>query len=172
MPRNIEVKLQVADLGALHAAARALGATGPTLLAQDDTFYAVPQGRLKLRRFADGSGELIHYHRPDLPGQRASDYVRAEVATPAALHDALVRAFGDGIVKGRVRKQRWLYLLGATRIHLDRVQDLGDFLELEVVLLPQASDAWGEAEANRLLGALGVAGLPRIAGAYLDLLPA
>jgi adenylate cyclase class IV len=87
---------------------------------------------------------------------------------PAALREALVRAFG---VRGRVRKQRLLLLAGPARIHLDRVEGLGDFLEVEVVLRDGQTEAEGVAIADRLLQRLGVAPEQQVAGAYLDLLP-
>lgn len=69
--------------------------------------------------------------RADTEGPKLSNYVRAATADPAALREALTRACGQ---IGRVREARWLLLSGQTRIHLDRVEGLGDFLELEVVL--------------------------------------
>ena len=87
---------------------------------------------------------------------------------PAALREALTRAQG---AIGRVRKTRWLLLTGQTRIHLDHVEGLGDFLELEVVLRDGQSEAEGEAIADELLARLGVAPSQRLAGAYLDLRP-
>jgi adenylate cyclase class IV len=124
-------------------------------------------GRLKLRRSPTAAAELIHYHRPDTGEAKASDYVRVPVPDPAALREALTRACG---LLGRVRKQRWLLLAGATRIHLDRVEGLGDFMELEVVLREGQSDADGATIAEALMQPLGLADAPRLAGAYLDLL--
>lgn len=169
MPRNIEIKARIPSIEALLPNARALADGAETLIEQDDTFFTVPQGRLKLRQFADGSAELIHYHRPDTSEAKASDYVRVGVPEPAALREALARACG---LRGRVQKQRWLLLSGATRIHLDRVQGLGDFMELEVVLRDGQSDEEGQAIAEALMQALGLADAPRLAGAYLDLLAA
>jgi adenylate cyclase class IV len=170
MPRNIEIKARIAGVDALLPRAQALadGGRAPTLIEQDDQFFRVPQGhgRLKLRRFADGSAELIHYQRPDATEARASDYVRVPVPDAEALAEALTRALGAA---GRVRKRRWLLLAGQTRIHLDRVQGLGDFLELEVVLRDGQSDAEGRAIAEHLLRELGLADAPRLAGAYVDL---
>jgi len=167
MPRNIEIKARIASVEALLPRARELADGVETLIEQDDSFFNVPQGRLKLRQFADGSAELIHYHRADTSEAKASDYVRVGVPEPAALREALARACG---LRGRVRKQRWLLLRGATRIHLDRVEGLGDFMELEVVLREGQSDDEGQAIAEALMQALGLADAPRLAGAYLDLL--
>ena len=169
MPRNIEVKARIASVEALLPRARAVAGSEPELIVQDDTFFSVPHGRLKLREFADGSAELIHYHRPDTGDAKASDYVRVVVSEPAALREALARGCG---LLGRVQKQRWLLLAGATRIHLDRVAGLGDFMELEVVLQDGQSDAQGSATAEALMRELGLADAERVAGAYMDLLAA
>jgi adenylate cyclase len=167
--RNVEIKARVADRAAVESRAAALADRGPFDLAQDDTFFACANGRLKLRELASDRGELIHYERPDLGGPKLSNYVIAKTSEPAALREALSRAWGVG---GRVCKQRRLYLLGRTRIHLDRVEGLGDFLELEVVLEPSQSVAEGEAEARRIMAALGVTAGDLVSDAYVDLLAA
>ena len=170
MPRNIEIKASIDSIEALLPRARALADGEPVTIAQDDSFFTVPQGRLKLRQFADGSAELIHYHRADSADSadtKASDYVRVPVPDPAALREALARACG---LLGRVQKERLLLLAGNTRIHLDRVTGLGDFMELEVVLHAGQSDADGAATAEALMDALGLADANRLAGSYLDLM--
>ena len=169
MPRNIEIKAVIDSVEAVLPRATAMAGFPAELIEQDDTFFSVPKGRLKLRQFADGSAELIHYHRPDSGQAKASDYVRVAAPEPDALREALARGCG---VLGRVQKQRWLLLLGQTRIHLDRVLGLGDFMELEVVLHDGQSDADGAAVAESLMQALGLANAPRLAGAYMDLLVA
>lgn len=167
MARNVEIKARVDSIDVLLPRARALAGGEPQCLAQDDTFFHVPHGRLKLRQFDDGSAELIHYHRPDTGDAKLSDYVRTPVSDPASLRAALERALGT---RGRVIKQRLVLLAGATRIHLDRVDGLGEFIELEVVLRDEQSERDGAVIAERLMHELGLARAPRIAGAYLDLL--
>jgi predicted adenylyl cyclase CyaB len=167
--RNIEIKARIASIDTLLPTACALAGSEPELITQDDSFFRVAHGRLKLRRFADGSAELIHYHRPDDVASRASDYVRVPVPDADALAEALTRANG---LLGRVRKQRWLLRVGQTRIHVDRVEGLGDFMELEVVLQAGQPDRWGHDEAERLMQALGLGQAERLGGAYLDLLSA
>jgi len=166
--RNVEVKARLPDgIEALLPRARALADGPEQRVEQDDTFFACTHGRLKLRDFGDGRGELIAYERADDEGPKLSDYVRAPTSDPAALRQALTRATG---AIGRVRKTRWLLLAGQTRIHLDRVDGLGEFMELEVVLRGDQSLAEGERIAERLLAQLGIAASQRVAGAYLDLL--
>jgi adenylate cyclase class IV len=167
MARNVEVKARIASVEALLPRARALADASERLIEQDDTFFACANGRLKLRDFGNGTGELIHYQRADTTGPKLSDYVRVPTSDPAALREALARAHG---VIGQVRKTRWLLIAGATRIHLDRVEGLGDFLELEVVLREGQGVQEGEAIAERLLRDLGIDPAQRLAGAYLDLL--
>jgi predicted adenylyl cyclase CyaB len=173
MPRNIEVKARISSVQELLPRAMRVAGTGAERIEQDDTFFRVPHGRLKLRQFADGSAELIHYHRPDSAAAKASDYVRTAVPDAAALREALSRGCG---VLGRVRKTRLLVLVNQagfhTRIHLDQVHDLGDFMELEVVLADGQSDAQGAAHAELVMQQLGLHDAPREAGAYLDLLQA
>jgi len=173
MPRNIEIKARLPHgIDALLPQAQALAGSTPELIAQDDTFFEVPHGRLKLRQFADGSAELIHYQRADTADAKASDYVRVPAPDPTALREALARGCG---LLGRVRKQRRLLLVDDTagfhtRIHLDRVEGVGDCMELEVVLKEGQSDAQGMAVAEALMASLGLQHAPRLAGAYLDLL--
>jgi adenylate cyclase class IV len=167
MPKNVEIKARVADLDAVEARVRPLATSGPFELAQDDTFFPCAEGRLKLRELAPDRGELIFYARPDTAGPKVSDYTLVPTSTPGLLREALAAALG---VLGRVVKARRLYLVGRTRVHLDRVMGLGEFLELEVVLADTEDVAVGEAEARHILTELGVAPEDLVVGAYLDLL--
>jgi len=168
MPANVEIKARIASVQALLPRALALSEDKHAqLIHQDDSFFTVPHGRLKLRVFADGTGELIHYHRADADGPKVSDYVISAITEPDTLREALERACG---LLGRVRKERILVLVGQTRVHLDRVEGLGDFLELEVVLQAGQAEAHGEAIARALMVQLAVPESALVAGAYLDLL--
>jgi predicted adenylyl cyclase CyaB len=167
MPRNIEIKARVDSPPLLRARAAALATDGPKEIAQDDTFFACDHGRLKLRAFADGSGELIFYRRADLSGPKASFYVLTRTQDPDGLREALTLAYGQA---GRVIKQRTLFLVGRTRIHLDRVEGLGDFVELEVVLADGDSAEDGAREATALMARLGIDETQLADGAYVDLL--
>ncbi|MES2718179.1 MAG: class IV adenylate cyclase [Pseudomonadota bacterium] len=170
MPANVEIKARIPSVDALLPLAQALSDDKHLQrIHQDDSFFAVPHGRLKLRVFGDGSGELIHYLRPDATGPKLSDYVLVPAPEPDSLREALARACG---LIGRVRKHRILALVGPTRIHLDQVEGLGDFLELEVMLQAGQTEAEGTAIAHDLMARLGVLPDQLVQGAYLDLLRA
>lgn len=169
MPRNVEIKARLDSVETLLPVAQRLAGGTPQTILQDDTFFPCPQGRLKLRDFGDGHGELIQYERADTTGPKTSTYVRVPTDAPDLLREALARALGT---LGRVRKRRWLLLASRTRIHLDRVEGLGDFLELEVVLRDGEDEPAGVAEAHALMAQLGVAPSQLCEGAYLDLLAA
>lgn len=167
MARNVEIKARLSDLQAVEARARSVADQGPFELRQDDTFFACPGGRLKLRQLAPDQGQLIYYERADVAGPKLSSYFIAPTHDPAALRDTLGRALS---VIGRVRKRRRLYLAGQTRIHLDEVEGLGSFVELEVVLAETDEVATGERMAAELLRKLGVPAGDLVEGAYLDLM--
>jgi predicted adenylyl cyclase CyaB len=165
MPRNVEIKAKIAGVAALTPRAARLADTGPVVLEQDDTFFSCPNGRLKLRdQFAAGA-ELIFYQRADASGPKESFYVRTPVPDPQAMRMLLQQAYGQ---TGRVRKRRVLYLAGRTRIHLDAVEGLGEFLELEVVLRDGESAEEGALEANQIMAALGIGPQQLLQGAYVD----
>jgi predicted adenylyl cyclase CyaB len=165
MPRNVEIKARIAGVEALTQIAARLADTGPVVLDQDDTFFSCPNGRLKLRdQFAAGA-ELIFYQRADASGPKESFYVRTPVPDPQAMRALLQQAYGQS---GRVRKRRILYLVGRTRIHLDTVDGLGEFLELEVVLRDGESADEGVLEARRIMAALGIEPQQLLRGAYVD----
>lgn len=139
------------------------------LIDQDDTFFRCDEGRIKLRAFATGEGELIYYRRPDEDGPKTSFYLRSPTSAPDVLRESLTLAYGQC---GRVRKTRTLYFIGRTRVHLDRVEGLGEFLELEVVLRDGEAEGEGVAEAHRLMQALSIAPEQLVSGAYVDLIRA
>jgi predicted adenylyl cyclase CyaB len=167
MARNIEIKARVPDPAALRARAVGLATAEPEVLMQRDTFYNAPAGRLKLREFADGTAELIYYERPDQPGPKTSIYSRTPVPDAASMRDLLARCLG---AKAVVAKSRELFLIGATRVHLDQVERLGSFMELEVVLAAGQTDAEGEQIACDLMAQFGIREADLVDQAYVDLL--
>ena len=167
MARNIEIKARIGSVEGIASKVAALADQGPFEIVQDDIFFTCVRGRLKLRAFSADNGQLIFYQRPNQTGPKESFFVVSPTAAPDSLREALSLAYGQA---GRVRKHRTLYMIGRTRVHLDRVEDLGHFLELEVVLLEGDHLEPGVKEARSLMAALGIAPEQLVEGAYLDLL--
>jgi predicted adenylyl cyclase CyaB len=167
MARNIEIKARIDSVDALLPLVREIADGDLTEIVQDDTFFFCPSGRLKLRAFSETAGELIFYQRPDSTGPKESFYVISPTASPNTLREVLSLAYGQC---GRVRKHRTLFMVGRTRVHLDRVEELGDFLELEVVLSEHETTGSGVRIAHELLARLGISPRQLIEGAYIDLL--
>jgi predicted adenylyl cyclase CyaB len=167
MPSNIEIKARLPDPAATRAAAAAISDTPPETLRQRDTFFRCGTGRLKLRQVDTGGAELIFYERPDVPGVKRSTYEITPVADANSLRAVLSSALG---VTQVVEKTRTLYLVGQTRVHLDSVDGLGEFLELEVMLRPEQTPADGEAIAAGLMERLGIREADLCSGAYADMI--
>ncbi len=165
--RNVEIKARISSVEALVPRVAALADQGPIEIEQDDTFFVCERGRIKLRALSATEGQLIFYRRANQAGPKESRFVISPTASPDSLRDALALAYGSA---GRVRKHRTLYLVGRTRVHLDRVESLGHFLELEVVLAEGESPDAGVKEARALMTALGLGDDQLIDGAYVDLL--
>ncbi|MEY2413182.1 MAG: hypothetical protein QOD84_1788 [Acidobacteriaceae bacterium] len=165
MPSNIELKAALQDWDKAVAIAEKLSDVPHQVIIQEDVFFSNPGARLKLRILASDRGELIRYERPDTPGMRCSRYLIARTPDPQTLLEILSKALGKF-----VKKARTLYLVGQTRVHLDRAEGLGDFLELEVVLRAGQSEAEGKSIAENLLSHFGIARHELIAEAYVDLL--
>lgn len=141
--------------------------SGPTKISQDDTFFKCDTGRLKLRAFPDGSGELIFYKRENAGGPKTSFYEIVPTAVADSLRSALTQAYGQ---VGRVKKERTVYMVGRTRVHIDQVEGLGSFMELEVVLAEDESEDKGMQEAYELMVNLGITEDALIDQAYVDLI--
>ncbi|UCG58123.1 MAG: class IV adenylate cyclase [Phycisphaerales bacterium] len=167
MKRNVEIKARLADPGAIRELVEQIADEGPAVIEQEDTFFHCERGRLKLRKFSESRGELIYYDRSDSTGPSECRYLICPTSEPASLIEILSRALG---VRGVVRKRRTLYMVGQTRVHLDEVKQLGQFLELEVVLACEQSTSDGERIAERLMGRLGIKESDLIETAYIDLL--
>jgi predicted adenylyl cyclase CyaB len=167
MPANIEIKARVQDFVGLKALAERLSDTPVRVIPQEDTFFNIPKGRLKLRELAPDHAQLVWYTRADDSGPKRSDYQIYETGDPAQLKSTLTLALG---VRGVVKKIRYLYLAGQTRIHLDDVEGLGYFMELEVVMRPGQSDKEGQVVAEELMNKLGITPGDLLNGAYMDMI--
>jgi homotetrameric cytidine deaminase len=165
--RNIEFKARDAQPARTLELALGLGAEDRGEIAQTDTYFARARGRLKLREQQPGDAELIQYRRADTPGARESEYRRVPTADAAALRDALDAALGTLVV---VEKRRRLLLHENVRIHIDEVEGLGSFVELEAVAQPDSDLSADQDKIGRLRAELGIGDDALVAQSYSDLL--
>lgn len=179
---NFEFKARLHGMEHVKAALLTRAADFAGVLQQTDTYFHVSGGRLKLREIVYESqtapapqcaeSQLIFYQRPDHAGVKRSDYHLAPIGDAAKLREVLALALGVRVI---VKKRRTLYLLpmkngGNIRIHLDQVEGLGDFVEVEAVTPSDEFSAAAEAEAQGLLQAFHIAENELISGSYADLL--
>lgn len=134
---NLEIKARCADLVAVRARAERLATSHLGVDAQVDTYFQVPRGRLKLRESSLSGGQLIPYLRRDERGPKRSDYQVIPVSDPSAVRGLLEAILGRHRV---VRKRREIFLYENVRIHLDEVEGLGTFVELEAVFDGSAAE--------------------------------
>ena len=166
MARNIEIKAISNHFHAQRDLAQRLSGSAAVEITQQDTFFKVSTGRLKLRTLAESRGQLIYYQRNDEADPKLSHYHISETNDPIGLTEILSAAYG---IRGRIDKTRYLYKLGRTRVHLDVVENLGKFIELEVVLEESDDIEGGESEARCHMERLGIQPSDLITSSYIDL---
>uniref|UniRef100_A0A2C9M9K6 CYTH domain-containing protein n=1 Tax=Biomphalaria glabrata TaxID=6526 RepID=A0A2C9M9K6_BIOGL len=133
MPRNVEIKARVSNLKEMTDKAQVLANDVGTVIQQEDTFFKVPNGRLKLRK----------------------------------LDTVLSAALG---VRGTVKKSRQLIIFAQTKIHLDQVEGLGEFIELEVILRDDQTEEEGHLIVRDIMKTLGISNDDLLDCAYMDML--
>jgi adenylate cyclase class IV len=183
---NFEFKARLHDAERVRNVMRQRRAEAASVMLQTDTYFRAPQGRLKLREIAfepitnnePSRAELIFYRRENEARVKRSDYLIAPTTEPRRMCEVLAAAFGTRVV---VAKRRELYLLGYRnkphepdaphiRVHLDQVEHLGNFVEVEAVVGEGIAAELAQSEAQALLLQLGVAEKDLIHGSYSDLL--
>lgn len=127
MPINIEIKARSTRSAAIRKFLQSKGARFAGTDHQTDTYFRVPQGRLKLRQ-GNVENNLIAYQRPDTAGQRRSDFWISRAEDPKALRTVLENSLG---ILVEVVKRREIYYIGNVKFHLDEVDGLGSFVEIE-----------------------------------------
>jgi len=163
--RNLEAKFRLADLAQARERALAIGYTENSVLRQRDTFFRVVSGKLKLRE--EGSRALlIHYGRHAVNSLQLSNYEFVELVDGENTRSILGAALG---VIAEVRKNRTLLMRANVRLHLDRVDGLGEFGEIEAVLADGDDAEDSRATVDETLAALRVSRGDLIDISYFEL---
>ena len=163
--KNLELKVILEDYEACVDKLNRMTAEFKSKLNQTDTYFRVTSGRLKLRQMADRV-ELIGYHRSNDNFSRLSHYEVMPVSNPSTLKQILKETLG---IKGVVVKKRYLWLFENTRIHLDFVKHLGQFIELETVIRKQSLET-ATTEHDQVKKQLEIDTIKPIGQSYSDLL--
>ncbi len=165
--RNIEIKAKASALDRVREIAREIATENLGILSQTDTYFWCNQGRLKLRQIEDQPTQLIWYDRPDVDQPKGSDYSIIEIDNANSVKSALTELLG---IRQVVCKKREVFLYQNVRIHLDEVQDLGTFIELEAVLDVGEEDHRGQSQVAWLCEKLGIDESDLLPCSYVDLL--
>ncbi len=96
---------------------------------QIDTYFRVQQGRLKLRE-GDIENNLIHYHRENKEGPKLSSVTLYRSEPDSSLKEVLTKANGILVVVDKIRE---IYFIDNVKFHIDVVQELGTFIEIEAI---------------------------------------
>lgn len=164
--KNLEIKVEVENLDDIKN--HLVPGTYRDTLEQVDTYFLLGETKIKIREEKMAS-ELIVYFRKIKKGSRESRYYRIPLTSHSffVVRSALSFIFG---VKVKVVKKRDLYIYKNTRIHIDTVNDLGNFVELETVCKDPRGDKKYHDEHEEVKKKLSLDGYKTIAGSYSGLL--
>ena len=163
--RNIELKAKLRDRRkAVELCNRREGFRFAGEFEQIDTYFRVSRGRFKLRVCQPGETYLVYYERENRPDIKGCDY-HIEFVDPG-LWEILSKALE---IVAEVKKIRTLYLWENVRIHLDRVEGLGNFLEFEAVLGEGDTEEEGFRKVEELKSLFEVGEQDLIEGSYLEM---
>lgn len=167
MAENIEFKAKIDDFSHVYQSVAQLTNVDPEILLQKDIFYKTHIGRLKLRSICNTEHELIFYFRPNQKGPKCSKYIRIRIRHQSLVNRILSKIFGQLVI---VKKKRNLFLQDNIRFHLDTVDQLGSFLEIEYVLSPKESHETAFNEVNCLIQKLKIQKNSLVDNSYAELL--
>jgi predicted adenylyl cyclase CyaB len=164
--RNVEAKFKLTDRRRMLERALEIGFAHSGELSQRDTFFVTASGKLKLRE-EPGGAHLIHYARQSASGLGLSDYEIVPVIEPERIRTILSAALG---AHAEVRKRRVVMIRQNVRLHIDSVESLGEFGELEAVLVEGESEQANRKRLSDLLEQLGVEAEALIEASYFELM--
>ncbi len=130
MPTNLELKAKVKSINDIKLLLNDIGATFSCKMVQVDTYFNVRNGRLKLREIDEKESQLIYYERNESTTEMWSNYLIVKVEEATRLKEVMAASNG---IRAVVKKLRELYTYENCRIHIDEVEGLGSFIELEVI---------------------------------------
>jgi adenylate cyclase class 2 len=164
---NVEIKARCNNQDAIREYLKANNADFRGIDHQIDTYFNVPNGRLKLRE-GEIENFLIHYERSDQEGPKQSKVTLYTSQPGSTLKEALTKALGILVV---VDKEREIYFIENVKFHVDVVENLGTFMEIEAIDKDAniGKDKLNE-QCNKYLKEMGIKDENLISVSYSDLL--
>lgn len=129
MPTLIEIKARCSKPDYIRNLLLKKNADFKGIDRQIDTYFKVPNGRLKLRE-GNIENHLIHYHRPNEAGPKKSEVTLFKSTPGSTLKSLLTHALGILVI---VDKKREIYFIDNVKFHIDQVDQLGSFMEIEAI---------------------------------------
>lgn len=126
---NIEIKARCQNPEGVHELLKGLNADYRGLDHQIDTYFNCPTGRLKLRA-GNIENSLIFYNRSNQEGPKESDIALTKLPKDTAIRLVLEKSYG---IKVEIDKERHIYFIENVKFHIDEVQGLGSFMEIEAI---------------------------------------
>lgn len=168
MGQNMEIKACCRDVPLFRKKLESLPVRFEGDDVQTDTFFCVSNGWLKFRESKLYGNTLIPYQRPRQSEPKQSDYSLIPITNGEKTKHLLSQLLG---VNGIVKKTRAIYWYENVRIHLDTVENLGEFIEFEAVLPDAAEHEVNYKKLNWLMDYFGIQKTDLISEPYLELLP-
>jgi predicted adenylyl cyclase CyaB len=165
--QNVEIKCELRDPALARALCAALRVPLAETLKQTDTYFKLADGRLKRRESEGFPTEYIFYHRENAAKNRISRfkiYSVQEARTVFGMQEPPVWVV--------VKKVRDVYMHDGVRIHLDAVEGLGNFFELEALVTPQNNLAKSYAKVDFLRKHFGPSLGEPLSVSYCDMIAA
>lgn len=164
---NIEIKARCVGTKRIREILKSLNARFIGTDHQIDTYFNIPKGRLKLRQ-GNIENSLIYYQRVDSAAPKQSDIVIFKTQPNSGLKDILTKALGVKVV---VDKRRKIYFIDNVKFHIDTVEGLGKFVEIEAI--DEKGDIGKEKlleQCQHYLNTFGIKESDLIPNSYSDLL--
>lgn len=165
-PLNVEIKVRYSRTDKTAQVISSLNAEFQGVNHQVDTYFKVPSGRLKLRQQDLSHDYLVFYDREDTTTPKESNYLVASVHDVIGVLNVLGAALG---VRTVVRKKREFWLWQNVRIFLDEVEQLGSFLEFEVVCENEIEIDEAYSKIKYLMQLFGIRDKDLVAVSYSDM---
>jgi len=166
---NIELKARCVNISNVRNILISLNAFFKGEDHQTDTYFNIQNGRLKIR---EGTIEncLVYYERPNYlkPMKCCYDIIKFEPndKTLESIKKILISSLGIKVI---IEKKREIYFIGNVKFHLDSVNNLGNFLEIEAIGSEFDNEESLSGQCNEYILQLGIKEEDMIGLSYSDM---